>query len=151
MATRGLPHWPWQGADTASLPPAESILLEATRRWAGAEGMSPPLATADALAANGPIDAMLRAVVAGRDLRLGTLPAPRVMPDEALLLMGCALTQTASRPEALATWCALLPPRPAYAAMGHALHLAAAFRQAGLVFAKPLQQLACGALHFPGH
>ncbi|WP_431282560.1 hypothetical protein ACQW02_24665 [Humitalea sp. 24SJ18S-53] len=151
MATRGLPHWPWQGHETADLPAAESVLVDATRRWAEARvsgwpslpALHPPLAASQAEAAARPLDALLHAIAAGRPLRVGTQANPCVLGCEPLLLMGCTLTQAAPRAHALAAWCALLPPCPAYAAMGHALAVGVAFRHAGLVFSGPLVSAAC--------
>lgn len=151
MTTRGLPDWPWQGIDTADLPPAESVLIDAARRWAEARcrdlpalpALRPPLIASQVPAAAGPLDALLHAIAAGRPLRLGMQATPQVLGGEPMLLLGCALAQAAPRAEALAVWCALLPPLPAYAAMGHALALGVAFRHAGLIFSDPLVSSTC--------
>ncbi len=159
MATRGLPHWPWQGHETAELPAAESVLLDAARRWAEARGkghpslpaLRHPLVATDAVAAAAPLDAVLHAFAIGRPLCLGVPAAPHVIACESLLILGCASAQGAPRTQALAVWCALLPPCPAYAAMDHALALGVAFRLAGLVFCGPLATGACAFPAFNRH
>jgi len=153
MTTRGLPDWPWTGHDTADLPLPEALLIDALRRWGAAwlsgrptlPAILPPFVAEDARAAAAPAEAMIRAACAGRSLRLGLPAAPQVMGDETLLLLACAACQRASRTEALATWCAILPPRNAYCAMGHALVMGSRLRLAGLVLAAPYAQAACRA------
>jgi hypothetical protein len=145
MATHGLPTWPWAKAPTDDLPPAERLLLDGIRLWAAAAGAGRPALPAlrlpciaeDAAAAIAPLDALSRALA-------GTMaPAcplcPRVMPAEAVVLLGCALAQRGARREALALLLRHLPPMPAYAAMAAAIQLGLAFGQSGLLLRNPLR------------
>lgn len=153
MTTRGLPDWPWTGHDTADLPLPEALLIDATRRWAAAwlsgrptlPAIMPPFVAEDATDAAGPAEAMIRAVASGRSLRVGLPAAPQVVGDEALLLLACTICQRASRTQALAAWCAMLPPQNAYRAMGHALVMGSRLRLAGLVLSPPFCQPSCQA------
>ncbi|MDN3565508.1 hypothetical protein ACFQY5_32190 [Paeniroseomonas aquatica] len=151
MATHGLPAWPWAGTETADLPPAESLLLEAIRRWAGAarEGAPAraacrlPLIAEDAGAAALPLDGLLHAVAAAG--RGGGLPpigcplCPCVTPAEADLLLAAALAQRGCRAQALGLLLRHLPLAAAAAAVPQAMLLGARLRTAGLVLRNPLR------------
>ncbi|WP_135469399.1 hypothetical protein [Crenalkalicoccus roseus] len=148
MATYGLPAWPWTGAPPEELPPPEALLLEGMRRWAAAAeagrptlaALHPPFVAEDALAATGPLDALLRLAAGLRPLGFGCLLCPRVTGQEARLLLACALAQRGARQQALAGFATWLPPAAAYAAMPPAIHLGAALRAAGLLLRDPLRK-----------
>ncbi|WP_198369249.1 hypothetical protein [Roseomonas rosulenta] len=144
MATHGLPDWPWAGTPTDDLPPAERLLLETIRVWYGAAragraplpAMSLILATEEAAAAGPPLDAMLRAAPIEACCRL----CPKVAPQEAALLLACALAQRGARSEALAALLRLLPLRDAYAAMPPAIRLGCALRHSGVLLRHPIRE-----------
>lgn len=150
MATHGLPAWPWADTPTEDLPPAEGLLLEGMRRWAGAArrgdptlaALCPPFIAEDAAAAIGPLDTLLRLAARLHPLDFGCPLCPRTTGEEARLLLACALAQRGARQEALAGFATWLPPAGAYAAMGPAIHLGAALRGAGLVMRHPLHAAA---------
>jgi hypothetical protein len=145
MATRGLPAWPFTQAEPDDLPPAERLLLDAARAWAAACARAEPtvpalrrlLATESAEAAATALDAMLRALAAPHPLTLGCPLCPRLVGEEAPLLLLAALAQRGPRREALACLLARLPGRHGYDAMAAAIGLGCAFRAAGLRFADP--------------
>ncbi|MBR0682843.1 hypothetical protein GXW74_20285 [Roseomonas eburnea] len=144
MSTSGLPDWPWAGTEADALPQAERLVLDAVRAWyAAARAGAPPLPAAhlvlvaeEAAPAAPPLDALLRAapVAAGCPFCL------RVAPQEAALLLACALAQRGARSEALAALLRLLPLRAAYAAMPAAIHLGSALRRAGLLLRHPIRE-----------
>ncbi|MFL1461335.1 hypothetical protein ACI6QG_03970 [Roseococcus sp. DSY-14] len=141
MATQGLPVWPLLLADAASLPPGESLLLDAARGWAhpGPAGPMPQaalvLAAAGAEGAALPLDGALR--------RLG-LPGlapplcPRMRPVESDFLLAVAAAQGGRRSVALALLARLAPPLAAYRAMPDIIALALALRRAGVALAPRL-------------
>lgn len=145
MTTRGLPTWPWSGAAPEDLPPAESVLLDATRAWVEAtrEGrpalaaLRLPLVTEGIGEAARPLDAVLQGIALPGSM--GCRLCPRLTPAEGALLMALALAQRAPRREALAAFLRLAPPGAAYAAVGPALALGLTFRRAGLLLANPLR------------
>ena len=144
MSTGGLPDWPWAGAEVDDLPAAERLLLAAIRAWhAAARTGTPPLpaarfvlVTEEAGTAAPPLDALLRSapVAAGCPL------CPRVAPQEAALLLACALAQRGARSEALAALLRMLPLRAAYGAMPAAIHLGCTLRRAGLLLRHPIRE-----------
>lgn len=140
MSTSGLPDWPWAGTPADDLPAAERLLLDAVRAWRHgtpslhAAGMV--LAAEDAGAAAAPLDSLLRAA----PVRACCPLCPRVAPEEAALILACALAQRGARSEALAALLRLLPLRRAYAAMPAAIHLGCAFRRAGLLLRHPIRE-----------
>jgi hypothetical protein len=144
MATTGLPHWPWSGADSAGLPAPERLLIDAARAWARAACLGEPalpalrrlLATEDATAAAEPLDQLLRAL-AQHPLTIGCPLCPRLVGEEPALLLTVACAQRGPRREALACLLRRLPPWDAYAATGAAIGLGCAFRKAGLRFGDP--------------
>ncbi len=144
MAISGLPDWPWAGTMTDDLPAQEKLLLDAVRAWhAAARAGRPPLpaaamilATEDASPATPPLDALLRAA----PIQAGCPFCQRVAPQEAALLLACALAQRGARSEALAALLRLLPLQAAYAAMPAAIHLGCAFRRAGLLLRHPFRE-----------
>lgn len=144
MATHGLPDWPWTGTPTDDLPTAERLVLDTIRAWHGAarvghapfSAMSLVLATEDAATAGPPLDALLRAAPIEAGCRL----CPKVAPQEAALLLACALAQRGARSEALAALLRLLPLGAAYAAMPPAIHLGCALRRAGLLLRHPIRE-----------
>lgn len=144
MAVSGLPDWPWAGTAADDLQPQERLLLDAIRAWhAAARAGTPPLppaamilATEDAAAAAPPLDALLRAAPVAASCPL----CPKVAPQEAALLLACALAQRGARSEALAALLRLLPLPSAYAAMPAAIHLGCAFRRAGLLLRHPIRE-----------
>lgn len=140
MSISGLPDWPWAGTPADDLPPAERLLLDAARAWhLGAPAMPAAclvLAAEDATAAAIPLDALLRAVPIAAGCRL----CPHVVPEEAALLLACALAQRGARSEALAALLRLLPLRAAYQAMPAAIQLGCALRRAGLLLRNPLRE-----------
>lgn len=152
MASYGLPAWPWSDALVDELPAPERLLTDALRLWGHEVARGAPslpalrilLAAEGAEAAAGPIEALLRTVarIAGHPPALGCPLCPRLRPDEAELLLACALAQRGARGEALAALMRWLPPLPAYAAMPTAIHLGAAFRRAGLLLRHPLRDAA---------
>ncbi|ONG44710.1 hypothetical protein BKE38_27490 [Pseudoroseomonas deserti] len=143
MATHGLPTWPWTDASTEALPAAESLLLEAMRRWAeAAQRGRPALAAAclpliaEDLAEAAPwLDAVLRL----GDFGIGSPLQPRLTGQEPALLLAFALAQRSPRREALAGFLRLLPTISAHAAMGPGLALGLAFRRRGLLLANPFR------------
>ncbi|EHL99291.1 hypothetical protein HMPREF9946_03289 [Acetobacteraceae bacterium AT-5844] len=146
MATHGLPTWPWTDVEIESLPPPETLLLEAMRRWACAarRGLPPmnacrlPLVAEEVAEAAYPLDGVLR--VRGR--HAFTIACPlhgRLVGDEPALLLAFSLAQRGPRREALAAFLRLLPPAGAYTAMGYAITLGMAFRRAGLLLSNPLR------------
>ena len=145
MTTRGLPTWPWSGAAPEDLPPAESVLLDATRGWVEAtrEGRPPlpalrlPLATEGIEAAAPVLEAVLRGLACPGSM--GCRLCPCLTPAESALLMGLALAQRATRREALAAFLRLAPPAAAYTALGPALTVGIMLRRAGLLLANPLR------------
>lgn len=144
MATHGLPDWPWVGTPTDELPTAERLVLDTIRAWYGAaragqaplSAMSLVLATEDAGTAGPPLDGLLRAA----PIEAGCVLCPKVAPQEAALLLACALAQRGARSEALAALLRLLPLRAAYAAMPPAIHLGCALRRAGLLLRHPIRE-----------
>jgi hypothetical protein len=144
MATHGLPDWPWAGSPTDDLPPAERLLLDTLRAWHAAAragqallpAMTMILATEDAAAAAPPLDSLLRAA----PIAAGCPLCPKVAPQEAALLLACALAQRGARSEALAALLRLLPLRAAYAAMPPAIHLGCALRRTGLLLRHPIRE-----------
>ena len=144
MATHGLPDWPWAGTPTDALPPAERLVLDTIRAWhtaarAGRTPLPPRillLAAEDAGPAGPPLDALLRAA----QIEAGCGLCPTVLPQEAALLLACALAQRGARSEALAALLRLLPLRAAYAAMPPAIHLGCALRRAGLLLRHPIRE-----------
>lgn len=144
MTTRGLPTWPWSGAAPEDLPPAEAVLLDASRAWVEAtrEGSAPlaairlPLVTEGIGAAAPALHQLLQGLACPGSM--GCRLCPRLTPAEAALLLGLALAQRATRREALAAFLRLAPPGAAYAAMGPALALGLTLRRAGLLMANPL-------------
>lgn len=140
MSTRGLPEWPWTDAETDGLPAAERLLLDAIRAWRAAEAPLPALrlllAAEDAVLAALPLDALLRSA----PIRACAPLCPRVNPEEAALMLACALAQRGARSEALAALLRLLPLQAAYAAMPAAIHLGAALRAAGLLMRHPIRE-----------
>lgn len=147
MATHGLPAWPWAGTATATLPPAESLLLEAIRRWtnAVASGAAPlaasrlPLIAEDAAAAAAPLDALLHAVATGGLPPIGCPLCPCVTPAEADLLLAAALAQRGWRAQALGMLLRHLPLDAAGPALVQALELGRTLRAAGLLLRNPLR------------
>ena len=140
MSTSGLPDWPWAGTAADDLPVAERLLLDAMRAW---HRGTPPLPAAllilaaeDAIQAAGPLDTLLRTARIEAGCRL----CPNVAPQEAALLLACALAQRGARSEALAALLRLLPLRDAYAAMPAAIHLGCALRRAGLLMRHPIRE-----------
>ncbi len=150
MATHGLPAWPWAGTPTEDLPPPERLLLEGARLWAVAarEGHPPlpaprlPFLTEGAEAALLPLDALMRAL--GGALPPACPLCPCIAPQEATLLLGCALIQRGARREALALLLRHLPPATAYAVMPAAIHLGIALGRAGLLLRNPLRPVQRG-------
>jgi len=144
MATHGLPDWPWAGTSTDDLPLAERLVLDTIRAWhvaahagqAPLSAMSLILATEDATTAAPPLDALLRAAPIEAGCRL----CPTVAPQEAALLLACALAQRGARSEALAALLRLLPLRAAYAAMPPAIRLGWALRRSGLLLRHPIRE-----------
>jgi hypothetical protein len=144
MATHGLPDWPWAGTPTDDLPPAERLMLDTIRAWHGAaragqaplSAMSLVLATEDATTAAPPLHALLSTA----PIQAGCSLCPKVAPQEAALLLACALAQRGARSEALAALLRLLPLRAAYAAMPPAIHLGCALRRAGLLLRHPIRE-----------
>ncbi len=144
MAVSGLPHWPWSGAASDDLPPQERLLLDALRAWHGAACAGDPplpaaamiLATEDAGAAARPLDGLLRAA----PIAAGCPLCPYVAPQEAALLLACALAQRGARSEALAALLRLLPLRSAYAAMPAAILLGCTLRRTGLLLCHPIRE-----------
>jgi len=145
MTTRGLPTWPWSGAAPEDLPPAEAVLLDATRAWVEAtrEGRPPlaalrlPMVTEGIGAAAPALDQVLQGLACPGSM--GCRLCPHLTPAESALLMGLALAQRATRREALAAFLRLAPPGAAYAAMGPALALGLTLRRNGLLLANPLR------------
>ena len=145
MATRGLPAWPFTRTDPEDLPAAERLLLDAARAWAAACRRGEPtrpalarlLATESAQGAAPALDAMLRALAQPHPLTLGCPLCPRLVGEEAPLLLLAALAQRGPRRDALAVLLARLPGRAGYDAMAAAIGLGAAFQAAGLRFADP--------------
>lgn len=144
MATSGLPDWPWSGVVSDDLPRPERLLLDAIRAWHGAaqDGKSPLpaaamiLATEDAGTATPALDGLLRAA----PVAIGCIFCLRVAPQEAGLLLACALAQRGARSEALAALLRLLPLQQAYAAMPPAIHLGCALRRAGILLHHPIRE-----------
>lgn len=140
MSTRGLPEWPWTDAEADNLPAAERLLLDAIRAWRAAEAPLPALrlllTAEDAIPAALPLDALLRTV----PIQACAPLCPRMNPEEAALMLACALAQRGARSEALAALLRLLPLRSAYAAMPAAIHLGAALRAAGLLMRHPIRE-----------
>lgn len=144
MSTGGLPTWPWAGAVADDLPPPERLLLDAIRAWHAAARMSTPplpasqfvLVTEEAGSAAMPLDALLR----WAPISAGCPLCPRVLPQEAALLLACALAQRGVRSEALAAFLRLLPLQSAYGAMPAAIHLGCALRRAGLLLRHPIRE-----------
>ncbi|MBP0464351.1 hypothetical protein J5Y09_10540 [Roseomonas sp. PWR1] len=140
MSTRGLPVWPWTGAEAAALPAPERLMLDGLRVWRAAEAPLPALrlllAAEDAAVAATPLDALLRVA----PIQACAPLCPRVNPDEAALLLACAMAQRGARSEALAALLRLLPLPAAYAAMPAAIHLGAALRGAGLLLRNPIRE-----------
>ncbi|WP_198376585.1 hypothetical protein [Neoroseomonas rubea] len=140
MSTRGLPNWPWAGAEADALPAPERMLLDGIRTWWTADAPLPALrlllAAEDAATAAIPLDALLRAA----PIRACAPLCLNVNTDEAALLLACALAQRGARSEALAALLRLLPLRAAYAAMPAAIHLGAALRGAGLLLRNPIRE-----------
>jgi hypothetical protein len=147
MATHGLPTWPWVDTPADELPPAERLLLEGVRIWAGAarQGHSPLPALRlayipdDAAGAIAPLDALLRSLASAKALTASCPLCPRVAPQEAMLLLGCALAQRGARREALALMLRYLSPATAYGVMLAAIHLGIALARAGLLLQNPLR------------
>jgi hypothetical protein len=140
MSTSGLPDWPWVGTAADDLSVAERLLLDAVRAW---HRGTPPLpatliilAAEDAMAAAGPLDTLLRTA----QIAPACMLCPNVAPQEAALLLACALAQRGARSEALAALLRLLPLRAAYAAMPAAIHLGCALRRAGLLMRHPIRE-----------
>lgn len=144
MAISGLPDWPWAGALAEDLPPQEKLMLDAIRAWyaAARTGTLPlpaaalVLTTEDAAAAAPPLDALLRAA----PIAAGCPFCMRIAPQEAALLLACALAQRGARSEALAALLRLLSLQAAYAAMPAAIHLGCALRRAGLLLRHPIRE-----------
>ena len=145
MATRGLPNWPWTDAAPDDLPPAEAVLLDATRAWVEAtrNGTPPlaalrlPLVTEGIVEADTALEATLRALACPGSM--GCRLCPRITRAEGTLLLGLALAQRATRREALAAFLQLAPPAAAYAALGPALVAGLVMRRAGMLMAHPLR------------
>jgi hypothetical protein len=145
MATRGLPTWPFTRAEADALPPAERLLIDATRAWAAEgcrSGLPLPaarriLATESAEAAAPALDALLRALARAHPLTLGCPLCPRLVGEEPPILLAVALAQRGPRREALACLLSRLPNAEAYAATAAAIELGCTFRAAGLRFADP--------------
>lgn len=145
MTTRGLPTWPLSGVAPEDLPPAEAVLLDATRGWVEAtrEGrpalaaLRLPLVTEGVEAAAPLLEAVLRSLACPG--AMGCRLCPCLTPAESALLMGLALAQRATRREALAAFLRLAPPGAAYAALGPALGTGLTLRRAGLLLANPLR------------
>ena len=144
MSTSGLPDWPWAGTEAEALPPAERLLLDAVRAWHhAARAGTPPLpaahlvlVTEEAGTAAPSLDALLRAA----PVAAGCPFCPRVAPQEAGLLLACALAQRGSRSEALAALLRLLPLGSVHAAMPAAIRLGSALRHAGLLLRHPIRE-----------
>ncbi len=140
MSISGLPDWPWAGTPAEDLPTAERLLLDALRAWHRGQPPLPAavmvLATEDAMPAAAPLDALLRAA----PIAAGCPLCPQVAPQEAALLLACALAQRGARSEALAALLRLVPLRTAYAAMPAAIHLGCALRRAGLLLRNPIRE-----------
>lgn len=144
MSTGGLPQWPWAGAEADDLPPAERLLLDAIRAWyAAARAGTPPLPAAQLVLVTeeaGIATPMLDVLLRGAPIAAGCPLCPRVAPQEAALLLACALAQRGARSEALAALLRLLPLQAAYAAMPAAIHLGCALRRAGLLLRHPIRE-----------
>ncbi|WP_419896347.1 hypothetical protein [Roseomonas sp. USHLN139] len=143
MATHGLPTWPWTDAGTETLPAAESLLLDAMRRWSeAAQRGRPALAAARlTLVAEdlGEAAPWLDAVLRLGDFGLGNPLQPRLTGEEPGLLLAFALSQRSPRREALAGFLRLLPTSAAHAAMVPGLAVGMAFRRRGLLLAHPFR------------
>jgi len=135
MATRGLPAWPYAGAEADALPRAERLLLdlarlhaEAARRGAPARpALRLPCIAEGAAAALSPAEAVLRAL----DMPAACPLCPRVAPAEARYLLAVAMAQHGQPRLGQAL---LQPAAPPQAAL-HAL--AQALSRAGLALAAP--------------
>lgn len=151
MTTRGLPSWPWTGAEADDLPPPERLVLDAARAWAAAASRGEPplapvrhiMATEDATSAAGPLDALLRALANAHPLTLGCPLCPRVVGEEPAILLACSLAQRGPRREALAALMHRLPPMSAYAAMSAAIAFGIELRRAGLLLDHPMRVAPC--------
>jgi hypothetical protein len=145
MATRGLPTWPFTGAEPDALPTAERLLVDAARAWAAAARRGEPplpalrrlLATESAQEAALALDALMRALAEAAPLTLGCPLCPRLVGEEPPLLLAAALAQRGARGEALGFLLSRMPGSTGYAAMAAAIGLGCAFRRAGLRFADP--------------
>lgn len=145
MATHGLPAWPWAGTPTEDLPAAERLLLEGLRLWAAAArqghaplpALRPPFIADGAAEAMAPLDLLARALHGA--LPFGCPLCPRVLPAEALLLLGCALVQRGARLEAQAVLLRILPPATAGEVLPAACRLGIALAQSGLWLRNPLR------------
>ena len=144
MSVSGLPDWPWASSEADTLPQAERLLLDAIRAWRRAARAGTPtlpaanliLVAEDARGAAPALDALLRVA----PVAAGCLLCPRVAPQEAAMLLACALAQRGARSEALAAFLRLLPLRSAYAAMPAAIHLGSTLRRAGLLLRHPIRE-----------
>lgn len=144
MATRGIPLWPWLDQAADDLPGPERLLLDAARLWqhqaqagrAPAPALRLLLASADAGAAEPPLDALLRLAPWGA-LPFGCPLCPAVHAAEGGLLLAIALAQTGADRESLAVWLHWMPLLAACHAVTHGGRIGAAMREAGLVLRAP--------------
>ena len=144
MAATGLPRWPWLGDDLDALPSAERLMADAMRAWQRAASKGAPplpalrllLAAEGAEAAAPALDALLR-------LAPGAVIAhplcPRLTPDEAGLLLLCAIAQRGARHEAMAAALRILPLHAAQTALTLATATGDALRAAGLLLRHKLR------------
>jgi len=144
MATRGIPLWPWLDQAADDLPPPERLLLDAARLWQQeALAGRPPapalrilLASADAGAAEQPLDALLRLMPHGA-APLACPLCPAIHPMEAGFLLAVALSQRGAERESLAIWLRWLPLLGACQALAQGVRLGTALREAGLALREP--------------
>jgi hypothetical protein len=144
MATRGIPLWPWTDQAADDLPAAERLLLDAARLWQhqAQAGLAPApalrllLASADAGAAEAPLDALFRLVPRGA-MPFGCRLCPGIHADEGRFLLAIALAQKGAERESLAMWLHWMPLLSACKAMSHGMRLSVALREAGLALREP--------------
>ncbi|MES2711894.1 MAG: hypothetical protein V4653_09955 [Pseudomonadota bacterium] len=144
MATRGIPLWPWTDQAADDLPAAERLLLDAARLWheqaqvgrAPAPALRMLLASADAGAAEAPLDALFRLAPWGT-MPFGCPLCPAIHADEGRFLLAIALAQKGAERESLAIWLHSMPLLSACQALTHGMRISAALREAGLALREP--------------